>query len=216
MSSCCATNGTNQFFNTQARKSEKYFRKKGLRPEQKYLREGIQRSGLLQHASILEIGCGVGGLHLRLLQDGADSAAGFDISENMIRTAQQLSTDMGLNTRTQYWQGDFVALCDQASTADVAILDKVICCYDDFEELVARSAAKTKRLYAVSYPRPSFLARFVFHAGIAVFKLLRNSFHPYYHSPHQVQAAIEQQGFEKTFERHTILWVVQLFQRRDR
>ncbi len=212
MSCCCATDGTQRFFDTQAHRLERYFRRKGLRPEQKYLMEGLQQSGMKQ-ASILDIGCGVGGLHLSLLQAGAQRAAGFDISEKMIRAAHKLSSEMGLSERTQYWQGDFIEISAQAPTADITILDKVFCCYENFEELIARSAAKTKRLYAVSYPRENYVARFVFCAGAFLFKLWRTSFHPYYHPPTRIQAAIQGQGFDKTFERFTMIWAVQVFQR---
>jgi magnesium-protoporphyrin O-methyltransferase len=168
----------------------------------------------MKQASILEIGCGVGGLHLSLLQAGAERAAGFDISEKMIHAARKLSSEMGLSERTQYWQGDFIEMREQTPAADITILDKVICCYENFEELIARSAAKTKRVYAVSYPRESYVARFVFCAGAFLFRLMRRSFHPYYHAPRRIQAAIEQQGFDKIFERRTTIWAVQVFQRR--
>ena len=212
MNCCCATAGTNEFFNTQARRLEKYFRKKGLRPEQKLLMAGIQLSGV-QRASLLEIGCGVGGLHLSLLKTGAGRATGFDLSEKMIQTARMLAHELGYAERTQYWQGDFVEMHESAETAEVTILDKVICCYGNFLELVELSAAKTSRIYAVSYPRRHWGARLFFRAAIVSLKLLRQSFHPYYHPPEAVQAAIQQQGFSKIFERNTFIWTVQIFQR---
>ncbi|NUO82846.1 class I SAM-dependent methyltransferase [candidate division KSB1 bacterium] len=210
---CCAVSGTNSFFNSQARHYEKYFRKKGLRKEQKYLAEGIQQRGIAQ-ADLLEIGCGVGGLHLRLLQKGAGRATGFDISERMLASARQLSTEMGLAAQTQYWQGDFVALHDNAPAAEITILDKVLCCYADVRELIARSTAKTRRIYAVSYPRDNVFVRNAFRAAILFFKLFRVSFHPFYHSPAEIMKRIMAEGFEQTYERHTGIWIVQVFQRK--
>ncbi len=218
MSCCCAPNraaieGTNKFFNSQASRSEKYLKKKGLRKEQKYLAEGIRRSGMTD-TEILEIGCGVGGLHLSLLKDGAAQATGFDISEKMIATARKLSGEMGLQERTQYRHGDFVAMHDEAPTADVTILDKVICCYEDVSELIARSTAKTRRIYAVSYPRPSTLVRLVFRSMKFFLKLFRESFHPYYHEPKQIQDWIAEAGFEKVYEKETMIWLIQIFERK--
>lgn len=212
MNCCGASEGANRFFNTQAGRLEKQFRKRGLRKEQKHLMNGIKQNGL-ERASILEIGCGVGGLHLSLLQAGAAEAAGFDLSEKMIRAAQKLAAEMGLQDRTQYWQGDFVERHGSATAADVAILDKVICCYQNFEELIVRSAAKAKKIYAVSYPRANFAARFVIRAGTLLLRLMRQSFHPYYHSPRRIEEMILQQGFRKTFERTTTMWAVQVFRR---
>ncbi|MCG3121362.1 MAG: hypothetical protein ALAOOOJD_04427 [bacterium] len=218
MSCCCvptgaAAAGTNEFFNTQARRYKKYFQKKGLHKEQKLLVDGIRRSGM-QDAEILEIGCGVGGLHLSLLKAGAAKATGFDISEQMIATAQALATAMGLQERTQYWHGDFVALHEKAPNVEVTVLDKVICCYPDALELISRSTAKTRRLYAVSYPRPSVFVRWGFRSLKVLLKLLRETFHPYYHEPQQIQRWIVENGFAKVYEKTTTIWLIQVFQRK--
>lgn len=217
MSCCCAPNcaaleGTNKFFNTQARRSEKYFKKKGLRKEQKYLAAGIRQSGM-QNAEILEIGCGVGGLHLSLLKESAAKATGFDISEKMIATARQLSAEMELQDRTQYRHGDFVAMHDDAPAADVTILDKVICCYENAPELIARSTAKTRRIYAVSYPRQNLIVKLVFLCTKFFLKLFRQAFHPFYHEPEQIQKWIAKTGFNKFYEKETMIWLIQVFQR---
>jgi magnesium-protoporphyrin O-methyltransferase len=210
---CCTTNGTGKFFSKYARQYEKYFRKKGLRPEQKHLAEGIRARGLAQ-ASLLEIGCGVGSLHLSLLQEGASRVTGFDISERMIAGAQKLAAEMGLQERTSYQQGDFVALHETAPSAEITILDKVICCYENARELIATSAAKSRRVYAVSYPRESAVVRLFFQAGIFFCKLFRSSFRPYYHSPQEIVRLIAAAGFELAYERSTLIWAVQVFQRK--
>ncbi len=210
---CCTTNGTGKFFNKQARGLEKLFRKKGLRKEQKYLAEGIRACGLT-NADLLEIGCGVGGLHLSLLKEGAGRATGFDISERMLAGAHRLSAEMGVQERTQYRQGDFVELHETAPKAEITILDKVLCCYKNVRELITRSTAKTQRVYAVSYPRDHVFARSFFKFAVFLFTLFRASFRPYYHSPRQIVQWITAEGLEKTYERNTRLWVVQVFKRK--
>jgi 2-polyprenyl-3-methyl-5-hydroxy-6-metoxy-1,4-benzoquinol methylase len=210
---CCTLEGTNKFFNTQARRSEKYFKKKGLRKEQRHLAEGIRQSGM-REAEILEIGCGVGGLHLSLLKESAAKATGFDISEKMIATARRLSAEMGLQDRTQYRHGDFVAMHENAPAADVTILDKVICCYENAPELIAHSTAKTRRIYAVSYPRQNPFVRLVFKSAEFFLKLFRQAFHPYYHEPERIQQWITKAGFEKVYENETVIWLIQIFERK--
>ncbi len=210
---CCANNGTDKFFSKYARQYEKYFRKKGLRPEQKHLVAGIRAQGV-SNADLLEIGCGTGGLHLSLLQEGASAAIGFDISERMIASAQKLAAEMGLQERTQYRQGDFVALYETAASAEITILDKVLCCYENVRELIASSTAKARRVYAVSYPRESAWVRRFFQTGIFFYKLFRSSFRPYYHSPQEIMRHITAAGFELAYERRTFIWAVQIFQRK--
>ncbi len=210
---CCTLEGTNKFFNTQAGSMIKRFKKRGLRTEQKMLVEGLQQNRLAQD-EILEIGCGVGALHLTLLKQGAAKAIGIDISSKMIATAQQLATEMNLRNRTHYQQGDFVALHEHLPAADIAILDKVVCCYTDAQALIARSAAKTRRLYAVSFPRQSPFVRMIFRLTASFLKLLRTSFHPYYHSPAQIEKWIAEQGFEKKYHANTFIWAVQVYDRK--
>jgi magnesium-protoporphyrin O-methyltransferase len=211
---CCSLEGTNKFFNTQAGSMARRFKKKGLRAEQKLLAEGIQKNGAV-HEEILEIGCGVGALHVTLLKQGAAKATGIDISTRMIATAQQLAAEMALQERTRYQQGDFVALHESVPAAEIALLDKVICCYQDAQTLIVRSTAKARKLYAVSYPRQSRLVRFGFRLAISLLKLLRVSFHPYYHSPAQIESWIAEQGFEKKYEKNTFVWAVQVYRRQD-
>lgn len=218
MSCCCVPNGaaaagTNEFFNTQAGRYKKYFQKKGLHKEQKFLVDGIRHRGI-NEAEILEIGCGVGGLHLSLLKAGAAKATGFDISEKMIVTARTLATEMSLQERTQYWHGDFVAMHEKAPSGDVTVLDKVICCYENAPELIALSMAKTRRIYAVSYPRQNVLVKFMFRSAKYFLKLFGQSFHPFYHEPKQIQHWIVENGFEKVYEKTTTIWLIQVFQRR--
>lgn len=213
---CCAVSGTDKFFSKYARQYEKYFRQKGLRPEQRHLVAGIRALGFA-NADLLEIGCGIGGLHLSLLKEGASRAFGFDISERMIAGARQLAREMGLEARTEYRHGDFVMTHTTAPEAEIAMLDKVLCCYENVRELIAASTTKARRVYAVSYPRESTWVRRFFRTGIFFCKLFRVSFHPHYHSPKEIVRLINAAGFELAYERHTFIWAVQVFQRkRDR
>lgn len=111
---CCTLESTNKFFNTQAGSMLRRFKRRGLRVEQRLLVQGIRRSGLTP-SDILEIGCGVGALHLTLLQDGAAAATGIDISEKMIAAARQLAAELRLHQRTRYQQGDFLDLQESLS-----------------------------------------------------------------------------------------------------
>jgi magnesium-protoporphyrin O-methyltransferase len=101
-----------------------------------------------------------------------------------------------------------------APSADVTILDKVICCYENARELIARSAAKTRRIYAVSYPRESALIKLFMRIGIAIAELFRLSFHPYYHDPRQIQNWITANGLEKVYQNETFIWLIQVYKRK--
>ena len=89
--SCCTSNscsGTNIFFSRWSKSFAKRFRKKGLEKVQRYLLEGI-RLEPVKDRHILDIGCGVGALHLTLLQEGAILATGIEAAEGMLEKAKE-------------------------------------------------------------------------------------------------------------------------------
>ena len=114
MTGCCTpspgTEGTNKFFSKQATRYMKKFRKKGLAKEQRYLIEGILSAGI-SGTSVLEIGCGVGGVHLTLLNHGASSATGIDIAEGMLNGAKELAREMNLGDRAKLFLAGRLAEC---------------------------------------------------------------------------------------------------------
>src|SRR5712692_6117819 len=127
---CCPAEGTDKFFSRWSNTYRKRFQKKGLEKGQKYLVEGITKSPIISK-TILEIGCGVGALHLSLLQRGAAASVGIDIAEGMINEARQLSRDLDLEPQARYYVGDFVTMDGEIPLSDITILDKVVCCYEN-------------------------------------------------------------------------------------
>jgi SAM-dependent methyltransferase len=211
MSGCCPhSSDAGRFFSLFARRYRRRFQKKGLEPSQRQLVTGIREGGL-ENASLLEIGCGVGYLHQSLLEVGAARAAGIDLSERMLEQARDLAKERGLEARTDYRQGDFVDLADSLDTADVVILDKVICCYPDWQTLVDKSLAKAKRVYAFTIPRDRWFVRLGVALTVVGLWLLRSRFRPYVHDPNQIDSIIATRGFTKRYQNQTVMWRTQVF-----
>jgi 2-polyprenyl-3-methyl-5-hydroxy-6-metoxy-1,4-benzoquinol methylase len=216
MSSCCSScatfPGTNKFFSKESKRYLKQFKKQGLAKEQQLLVKGIECSPIAGQ-SILEIGCGIGGLHLTLLQHGASSANGIEISEGMLESAKQLSKELGFEQQTAYHLGDFAQFNGEIDNADITILDKVVCCYEDVDTLLQKSLLKTKRLYALSYPKPTLLVRISFEGLIILAKLFRWSFRPYWHDWDRIVRKIAESGFRETYCSSTMMWTVRVLER---
>jgi len=216
MSSCCQSNpppeGTNRFFSRWSKSYARRFRKGKLDNVQKYLLEGARKE-LIHSREILDIGCGVGSLHLTLLKEGTGKATGIDIAEGMISQAKKFSKQLGLNERTEYFVGDFVELAENVPLADITFLDKVVCCYEDMDTLVKISAEKTRRVYALSHPRQRFPVKLLFQAHIFFSKLFRTKFHPFWHNWSGLRELIEAQGFKLIYENATIAWQVTVYAR---
>ncbi len=215
---CCnlsteKTSGTGRYFSKRSENCLKGFRRKGLAKEQGLLVEGISRQSLAGR-SILEIGCGVGGLHLSLLQKGAETASGIDLSEGMIQRATALARELSLADRTSYAQGDFVERHAGIKAADIVILDKVVCCYEDVMSLVNKSMSKATHLYALTHPRSNLIVKSMLSIPIFFGKMFRWSFHPYWHDWDAMTKSIEQSGFRPLYRNSTFFWAVQVFERR--
>jgi magnesium-protoporphyrin O-methyltransferase len=213
MSCCCLPDDdTGRFFSRFARRYRRRYLRKGFETSQKQLLEGLRVAGV-RDASLLEIGCGVGALHQSLLTEGARSALGIDLSERMIDEARSLAGARGLSARTAYRVANFVDVADSMESADVTILDKVICCYPDADALVERSLDRTRRVYAYTIPRDRWFVRAVLEVGALVLRLFGSRFRSYVHDPVHIEACVEQGGFHRCYQNQTAIWQTRVFVR---
>ena len=213
MTCCCPhSRSGGRFFSLFARHYRRRFAKKGFEPSQQQLLQGLKQAGF-EGATVLEIGSGVGHLHMSLLEQGAKSATGIDLAPGMIEQARDWAQQRGLAGRTRYLQGDFMEMLSQIEPCEVTVLDKVVCCYPDADGLVHRSLEKTGRVYALSYPRDRWYTRLGERLGIMLMFLLGSSFRPYVHDPKDIERWIRSEGFEKQFQRNTFLWLTQVYVR---
>jgi len=213
--SCCTSNscsGTNIFFSRWSKSFAKRFRKKGLEKVQRYLLEGI-RLEPVKDRHILDIGCGVGALHLTLLQEGAILATGIEAAEGMLEKAKEFSLSFGLQEKISYHLGDFVSLADTLPDAEITVMDKVVCCYENLDQLIETSTKKTKRMYGLTHPRNNILIGSMFRFQIAILKLFRFKFHPFWHDWDLMHKEINRQGFRLLYQKSTFVWNVAVFQR---
>lgn len=211
---CCSPiqTDTGRLFSWFALPHRLRFRLFGLEKTQRQLIQGIKQAGL-DGAELLEIGCGPGYLHQTLLRSGAASATGVDLAEGMLTEARTAAQVAGLEKRTEYRLGDFVELANELPDADITILDKVVCCYPDWQALLDRSLEKTRRVYALTYPRDRTFTR----AGGRIMSwglnLINCCYQPYIHDPALIEQRILEHGFQKTYEVLTSGWHTQVYTR---
>ncbi|MFZ0257282.1 MAG: class I SAM-dependent methyltransferase [Gammaproteobacteria bacterium] len=213
MTACYTSNAdTGRFFSRLAGLYRLHFRLFGFENTQRQLIEGTRRAGF-RGAELLEVGCGAGHLHQRLLEDGAARALGVDLSQTLLAVAQAQAKAQGLEQRTAYRLGDFVQIADEIPEADITILDKVVCCYPDWQALVDATLTKTRRVYALTYPRDRSTTR----AGVWLMRrglrLLGCCYQPYLHDPERIQTRILDHGFRRTFKALTASWMTEVYSR---
>ena len=176
------------------------------------LLDGLRAAGI-QDASVLDVGAGIGIVHHELLADGARGAVHVDAALPHMRVAREESRRRGHEGRVTFVHGDFVALADGISPADVVTLDRVICCYPDMERLVATSAAKAQRLYGAVFPRERWVMKVMLAVENVVRRLRRNPFRAYIHPTAAIDAAARRQGLTPRLVRDTLLWRVAVYAR---
>ena len=173
---------------------------------------GLEQAGY-KNATLLEVGSGVGYLHQVMLEQGAKSAVGIDFSQDMLNEAINWSVEKNLSDRTNYLQGDFIELLDKVEPADITILDKVVCCYPFAKLLVNSSLTKTKKVYALTYPRKRWFIQATVAVSAIFLKLVGSSFRPYVHNPQDIEKWIVDKGFKKTVQTSTFIWLTEIYEK---
>jgi SAM-dependent methyltransferase len=123
-----------------------------LYPATRELIEIIRGQGV-EGARVLDIGAGVGAVHVALLEAGAATAVDVDASREFLATAWAEAERRGLEGRVEYRYGDVVELADELPQADIVTLDSVVCCYPYLEPMLAAATRSRPRLVGITYPR---------------------------------------------------------------
>jgi SAM-dependent methyltransferase len=126
------------------------------------------RDTALRRPSVLELGCGTAALGVALLEMGASSLTGVDLSPASIDLARQRAETAGFGEATTFEVGNAAETASEPH--DWVILDRVICCYGDVDTLVGRAISLAGERIALSVPesrgwrglvnRPLWIAEF--------------------------------------------------------
>jgi len=119
----------------------------------------VVRSQGVEGARVLDIGAGVGAVHVSLLEAGAATAIDVDASNEYLTTARAEAERRGLGGRVEYRFGDVVMLDAELPAVDIVTLDSVICCDPDLEALLAAATRTRPRLVGITYPRDTWWMR---------------------------------------------------------
>jgi magnesium-protoporphyrin O-methyltransferase len=214
---CSQCDGVEQMFDpAEARKALRRFRRRGPDRTTRLLIEDLRAALAASDARdvvLLDIGAGVGAIHHDLLDGPVSRVVHVDASSAHLAVAREETERRGHGPRVEFVHGDFVEMANSVSVADVVTLDRVICCYDDMEGLVSRSADKAGRLYGAVYPRQVTWMR-IGIAGINLIqRLKRSAFRVFLHDPSSIDRTLRGAGLEQTSKRRTLGWEVVVYTR---
>jgi magnesium-protoporphyrin O-methyltransferase len=161
----------------------------------------------------LEVGGGVGEIHIELLKRGAARATNLELSGAYEVQAQQLLTDTGLTERVQRRIVDIAASPQEVEPADVVVLHRVVCCYPDYEKLLGAVADHARRQVVFSHPPRNLVSRAVVAAQNAMFRLRGGEFRVFVHPPAAMRDVLAARGMRPATISSRAAWHVSTAER---
>jgi hypothetical protein len=208
MAGCCPSRDYHRFFNQRfARRLADRYRKRGLDKTAQTMVEFLRTLGI-EGASILEIGGGVGEIQVELLKAGAARAQNLELSPAYEQPARTLAEQAGVQGRLDWRIHDLAQDPGTVAPADLVVLHRVVCCYPDYERLLAAAADHARRALVFSYPPRNALSRAFYSVFNLVMRLTGSSFRGFAHPPGAMLAVLEEQGLRRTYQRRSRIWQV--------
>lgn len=205
---CCALGFAETFGDRVVRHEAKRFRRKGLAARSKKLLAAVEGAITLKGASALEVGAGVGGLAITLVQRGVGRATIIDAVPAYVDAARALAGEYGVDEALDIHVGDYSDPSLEREPVDLVIMDRVVCCYPVWEELLDPAARQAGRAIALTYPRESWWTRLGLSAINAVQRLRRLAFRVHLHPPAEIHRLLEGQGFGVRVAGHHGPWEI--------
>ena len=213
MKCCCTPNGLDRFFDDATARGEvESYWENGIDKQARLVVNALTAQGV-SGASVLEVGSGVGGLHLELLKSGAARATSVDLSPAYVAAAKEVAAKLGLQDAVNHHLLDFARQADEVAEADVVVMHRVICCYPDMRELVGAAANHASRLLALTFPRDMWWMRLGGRLLNLWMALTRSAFRFYLHPPAEIVATAEGGGLTAVFEKLSGPWQIVVFRR---
>jgi magnesium-protoporphyrin O-methyltransferase len=213
VSGCCNGDGYDKVFGDRfARRVARRCRKHGLDRTRRRVIDFLDAQGI-EDATVLEIGGGIGELHLELLRRGARAATNLEISTGYEEEASRLLEQSGVGERVTRRFLDIATAPDDVEPADVVLLHRVVCCYPDYRRLLTAAASHAGRFLVFSHPPRTLITRWSFGLDNQVRKLRRDDFRVFVHPPEAMVAAVESQGMVLGYQCRGLWWTVVGFER---
>jgi hypothetical protein len=212
MSSCCGPESYSAFFSRKgADRALRRYRRKGLDELSEKIAKVVRERGVAG-ATVLEVGGGIGALDVELVHAGAERAINVELSTEYEEAAAKLASERGVEHRIERRVGDFVAQPD-IPEADAVVMNRVVCCYPDYEALMGAAADHARRLLVFTFPRNRVLVRTAFRLMNLWLRLTGNEFRGFVHSSSAMLEVARERGLTPVLERQGSFWQLAALER---
>lgn len=203
---CCTPTGYGTIFGTKTvERDARRYRRNGLTGTALWILQALNEDGVNER-SVLEVGGGIGGLQIELLEAGASHATNVEIIDSYEAVARALITEHQLEDRVDRHVSDYAQHPDQAPAADIVVMHRVICCYPDPDRLTAAACARARDRVAITIPREAWWVRLGFSGMNAWLRLRRIGFRGYVHPHAQILDVATTHGFHASRHDRGLLW----------
>jgi 2-polyprenyl-3-methyl-5-hydroxy-6-metoxy-1,4-benzoquinol methylase len=208
---CCEMEN-NVFGEDEAKANLKDYRKRGPAKQTKLILEAVRSLGL-KDAALLDVGGGIGTIHHELLKDVANQATHVDASSAYLKVATEEAKRLGHEAQVKFIHADFTDVADELSQVDVVTLDRVVCCYPDFQNLLKSAAGKSRKAIALTYPRETWYIRMAIAVGNFFQRLRNDPFRVFVHPVNEMESLLNAEGLRKVSVKRLFVWEMALYQR---
>ena len=213
MSDCCSPKGYRWVFSERSARAEaKRYRRKGLDSTSRRIVDFLKTHGV-EGKTVLEVGGGIGAIQIELLKAGASRAVSVELTPTYEDVASGLLREAGLADRVERTVMDFAQAAGQVNSADIVILNRVICCYPDMPRLTGAAADHARQLLMMSFPRQAWWLNVGLAVGNFLLTLLRREFHIFLHPPNKIVATSREHGLEPVLDEEGVIWEVTALRR---
>lgn len=208
---CCEI--TDTVFNEETAQSDiKEYLKHGPAKQTKLILDAV-RSLKLKDASLLDIGGGVGTIYHELMQDVVANVIHVDASSAYLKVAKEESAKRGKVDSIKFIHADFTDVEKEIDKVDIVTLDRVVCCYPNYQELLTAAGKHSKHALVMTYPREVWFLKI--GLGIVNFfqKLRNDPFRVFVHPIQQMESLLNELGFSRIKTNRLFVWEMSLYEK---
>lgn len=212
---CCSFEHSvdRQFGEKNARRQLRRYHRRGVGGTAQMLLAGLSQAALTR-GTVLDVGAGIGSLTFELLDRGVEGAVVVEASAAYADAVTAEAARAGRASAVRVIRGDFLEVAAQVPSADIVTLDRVVCCYPRYADLLTTALERAARGFALSYPRERWYMRAAFGSANLLLRTT-SGFRSFVHPEGAMRRLIERAGFELVNHAHNMAWSADVFRRRD-